>query len=1525
MKCDNRLLINDGDGQFANSTTLPGDHHYYTFAIAVADFDLDGHIDLIIGGWYNENSTVYFNSGKGEFNNADTFEFERAAGNIRSIALADFDGDGYEDVILGVFIADNEVLINNGDRTFQQESIFLPGGKERTFSIIAGDVNSDGWTDIVGGNFGKPNQITPFSPCPNGGAQLHSASWCFHCPSFMGKDSLFLNQCKECLPDHMQQPGLGEKCDEETPCPLGERRFGEDQCSSCLNGTYYDNSLSRDKDDPSTWESDRCVQCFSGTYANTEVVAIGKCFPCTPGMYQNETGSSTCNTCESGTFQTDFNAAGCNSCDVGGYCDAVNSCNGGFKACSPGTFNDKEGKNSEDACELCPVGTFSVEVGADSNETCKKCEPGTFQDETGQTGCKSCEEGYSQDEQGRDSCNQCKEGFYAPNTGSIKCIPCPYPLSSAAGSKQCPFCKRGFYLNVANVSADELAEDSTGYCKGCPDKADCALSNTNLNALPLREGNWRDSENTATMYPCKNNACVGYQPLTNRSRLEMQTTDIYCAANHTGPLCEVCINSNTEYFNLSEGKCTKCPSTSRYLLRAFIALVIASAAIVISWLFLRRLSTFSIAFASLSLQAKVKILVGFYQVISSFRAVYGVSIDDKVIGWFNFVTFFSLDFFQILSIPKDCLGSKKVAFILNACWPYILYAVLITALLLFVIICERLKDARSTDIKSRFGMKTLSIAIVVLYFALPTVSMGIFDAKKCRAFKTNDSDVGEFKSYLLFAMEMECDKDIDESYASLLRMFWVFFMLWPCLTPLMFLLLLTKVKHSVQDNRPTPLARTCRFLWEDFDETSSLALYWDLIDTMRKIFLTGIINFLDAKEGSNKILRLLVAATVSTLYLTILTIVRPYKRNDDLYLSTISSFLLVVCFIMGIILHLCEGDDENEGACQSFVGLHLDSYRASIVVTALAFGMLLITISFLLVQTYRAPIIRLHSTGYPPNLEMPPNCKFHLFLSHIWDSGQDKTHAIARKLQLYLPGLIIWLDVDNLDDVGKLEECIAESAVVLIFYSKGYFGSENCRREFYHAVALEKPIIVVYDGDDIVIQEMKDECETYCKEQYSGEGTNIDDVLDMISKDPICLLKARSFSAETMKIVYLRLLKNLPFYRHIKRRELLNKSLRIPGELDDVSLTFQVQLLVCNANAGAFDLAKEIHNLCPDRISLKILHDKNGLQVDTEGKDGDSISNVFPIKKSDDIEKGLLLYEGIAPREANLNEVEALVSNDEANDDEGITPRETSLNEEVPLVRDDDANGDDLLEGNGSLSDSISIAIDTSNNVETLKDGLTFEQTSENENENYFSLASEGDVGGDTAGGMRYLDNNSFGALNLTAGNTPDNPYDKVNNFEYDEVPPVAEKRALLLYLNQDSFSDDENKLADIVKAAKKQGIDTILVHEQDTIIGGCPFSSIIENTPSELKEPPFRIFKDIAIPLYRRDEYRKISMRLILQKMEAVHVKERSDFVERIRIHGRSFASSSRSFASRSMNSGRSFASRSMNSGRSFAFRSMK
>lgn len=45
-------------------------------------------------------------------------------------------------------------------------------------------------------------------------------------------------------------------------------------------------------------------------------------------------------------------------------------------------------------------------------------------------------------------------------------------------------------------------------------------------------------------------------------------------------------------------------------------------------------------------------------------------------------------------------------------------------------------------------------------------------------------------------------------------------------------------------------------------------------------------------------------------------------------------------------------------------------------------------------------IIRLDQTRQPPILSLSSGMRFHLFLSHVWSSGQDQAHVIKRMLQV---------------------------------------------------------------------------------------------------------------------------------------------------------------------------------------------------------------------------------------------------------------------------------------------------------------------------------------------------------------------------------------------------------------------------------------------------------------------------------------------------------------------------------------------
>ena len=103
-------------------------------------------------------------------------------------------------------------------------------------------------------------------------------------------------------------------------------------------------------------------------------------------------------------------------------------------------------------------------------------------------------------------------------------------------------------------------------------------------------------------------------------------------------------------------------------------------------------------------------------------------------------------------------------------------------------------------------------------------------------------------------------------------------------------------------------------------------------------------------------------------------------------------------------------------------------------------------------QQSNAPTLRC-AGGKEPKLTLDAGKQYHTFLSHVWSTGQDQCAVIKRSIQHLLPTVSVFLDVDDLEEIGKLESYIDASASVLIFLSKGYFASRNCIREAKQTVA----------------------------------------------------------------------------------------------------------------------------------------------------------------------------------------------------------------------------------------------------------------------------------------------------------------------------------------------------------------------------------------------------------------------------------------------------------------------------------------
>jgi hypothetical protein len=140
-----------------------------------ADFNGDGHVDLY---FVNENSILYINDGNGGFSDASTFtavfapshtHLDVSTGSLHSLT-ADFNNDGYVDMIILRSLHPNEVLINNGDGSFTQldgsvlgiNSNYQEYGDDARRSSEGGfvaDFNNDGYIDVMIINRNSKNEV----------------------------------------------------------------------------------------------------------------------------------------------------------------------------------------------------------------------------------------------------------------------------------------------------------------------------------------------------------------------------------------------------------------------------------------------------------------------------------------------------------------------------------------------------------------------------------------------------------------------------------------------------------------------------------------------------------------------------------------------------------------------------------------------------------------------------------------------------------------------------------------------------------------------------------------------------------------------------------------------------------------------------------------------------------------------------------------------------------------------------------------------------------------------------------------------------------------------------------------------------------------------------------------------------------------------------------------------------------------------------------------------------------------------
>ena len=152
----NRILINDGSGNFADESTLrlPADADP-SFDLEVGDLNGDGTPDLLIANQGTQNRLLV-NNGLGVFSDETALRLPVLLDATLDVLITDIDGDGDPDLILAGGGEGLRLLINNGSGVFNDESgARLPALSDYVVKASVADADYDGDDDLILANLGQ--------------------------------------------------------------------------------------------------------------------------------------------------------------------------------------------------------------------------------------------------------------------------------------------------------------------------------------------------------------------------------------------------------------------------------------------------------------------------------------------------------------------------------------------------------------------------------------------------------------------------------------------------------------------------------------------------------------------------------------------------------------------------------------------------------------------------------------------------------------------------------------------------------------------------------------------------------------------------------------------------------------------------------------------------------------------------------------------------------------------------------------------------------------------------------------------------------------------------------------------------------------------------------------------------------------------------------------------------------------------------------------------------------------------------
>jgi len=797
--------------------------------------------------------------------------------------------------------------------------------------------------------------------------------------------------------------------------------------------------------------------------------------------------------CSAGLLGDSYEVSAQNNPQCSGVCPAGYLCSGGTVVpvpCETGTYCDK----GSPAPTPCPPGTYGHAPMLKSSEECTPCEPGHW-----------CRSGVQ---------NPCGAGHYnnATHAQSVEeCIPCPQYSTTrsktAVSLSEC-VCDAGYFDNrLPNGTAGQL--DEQVQCQRCFVGTNCSTSElgVTLATLPTRRGYWRPSAYSFDIRECPDvtKNCSTSTTSSSIRLCESTTSGCVGGANFTatcnqgleGAFCRLCsdnASSDEHYYYVGAtigntttaiAHCEPCGEMIVILWTYVGILVFIGVLVVVTFLAFRwacqrsqtlaeRGKDCSQALSNLlratSAANKLKICVGFYMIMSKVEKVYQVSFPPIVSALYSiFSSALSVGSLQ-LNTPLACFGLGGY-FIRLISW-MTLAPIVSILICVGLFISLKVKRALTCD---AFGERAVFMLVRLLFLFYPIITSIAFEAFACYIF--NDPREPEVQKWLITDVKIDCTA---EEYDSVTLVATLAVIIYPigfmCLIAVLLLCCRATILFPKERRKTKPwLAKGLSFLYREYRPE---CYYWEVMEMLRRFLLVGYA--IVVQPGS--IFQLGFAIAVSLVFLFAQLRTRPYLVPTDEFLASVSSLMMVVGFTVCIIFQY-----DSLVEAQQQAGMLSPEQKRIFMVDTWSVGIAVLVSSIvspllagaalilgLMKERRRLKLEKLNSAnrrlrfqhnGLEVEIPLHDSHDFHLFLSHVWATGQDQMRVIKQRLLEMCPSLRVFLDVDDLKEIGDLEGYVRRTQTVLVFCSDGYFFSKNCMRELLSSVHLKKEIITVLELD----------------------------------------------------------------------------------------------------------------------------------------------------------------------------------------------------------------------------------------------------------------------------------------------------------------------------------------------------------------------------------------------------------------------------------------------------------------------------